>query len=67
VRDSQRQQTIVDLRQQLQRQEQQLYSQEQRLLHAQEQFALEQQEQTEATWRQIQFLVDVLVEQLHGE
>ncbi|MCB1854711.1 MAG: response regulator [Halieaceae bacterium] len=67
VRDSQRQQTIVDLRQQLQRQEQQLYSQEQRLLHAQEQFALEQQQQTEATWRQIQFLVDVLVEQLHGE
>ena len=64
LRDGQQQQTIVELRQQLQHQEQLLHSQEQRLLYKQEQFAHEQQQLTDATWRQIQFVVDVLVDQL---
>ncbi len=67
LRDGQQQQTIVELRQQLQHQEQLLHSQEQRLLHTQEQVAYEQQQLTEATWRQIQFVVDVLVDQLDEE
>jgi CheY-like chemotaxis protein len=67
LRDGQQQQTIVELRQQLQRQEQHLHNQEQRLLYTQEQFAHEQQQLTEATWRQIQFVVDVLLEQLDKE
>ena len=67
LRDGQQQQTIVELQQQLQLQEQLLHSQQQRLLYTQEQFAHEQQQLTEATWRQLQFVVDVLVDQLDEE
>ena len=67
LRDGQQQQTIVELQQQLQLQEQLLHSQQQRLLYTQEQFAHEQQQLTEATWRQLQFMVDVLVDQLDEE
>jgi CheY-like chemotaxis protein len=74
VRDQQQQQTIVGLQQRFHQQEQQLLlaqeqfqRQEQQLQQTTEQMAAQQRELTQDTWRQFQFVVDILVEQLKNE
>jgi CheY-like chemotaxis protein len=62
-RDRQQHEIILDLRQQLE----QLELQEQQLLQTREEVALEQRQLADATWRQVQFVVDVLVAQLKQE
>jgi len=74
MRDQQQQQTIVGLQKQFHQQEQQLLlaqeqfqRQEQQLQQTRDQVAAEQRELTQDTWRQFQFVVDILVDQLKNE
>jgi CheY-like chemotaxis protein len=57
LQDRAQQHIIADLRDQVLQQERQL-------LETQEKMVAEQRQQTEITWRQVQFVIDVLVDQL---
>ena len=60
MRDRNQQQIISDLRQQVMMQERQL-------LETKEQLASEQRHLADATWKQMQFVVDVLLDQLQRD
>ena len=66
--ESQQQKAVIaDLHQQVEAQEEQLRATRQQMASEQAQIASDQRELTEATWRQVQFVVDILLDQLKQE
>ncbi|MEH6583286.1 MAG: response regulator [Halioglobus sp.] len=64
VKDRQQQQVIASLHQQVLQQEQLLLDTQETLASEQKRIETEHRELTEATWRQVQFVVDILLDQI---